>query len=57
MLKGAQRLAVIIFLFSMICLFSAWCNLLKKNARNPPPVVTPPSHSKSIVFESFTIYV
>lgn len=41
MLRGAQRLAVLIFIFSMVCLFSAWCNLLKKNARNPPPLVTP----------------
>lgn len=41
MLRGAQRLAVLIFIFSMICLFSAWCNLLKKNARTPSPVVNP----------------
>jgi hypothetical protein len=41
MLRGAQRLAVLIFIFSMVCLFSAWCNLLKKNARTPAPVVNP----------------
>lgn len=41
MLRGAQRLAVLIFLFSMVCLFSAWCNLLKKNARTPSPVTDP----------------
>jgi hypothetical protein len=41
MLRGAQRLAVLIFIFSMVCLFSAWCNLLKKNARTPVPVVNP----------------
>ena len=43
MLRGAQRLAVLIFLFSMVCLFSAWCNLLKKNARTPSPVINPKS--------------
>ncbi|HEY8894646.1 MAG TPA: hypothetical protein VIM79_07515 [Niastella sp.] len=43
MLRGAQRLAVLIFLFSMVCLFSAWCNLLKKNAGTPAPVVNPTS--------------
>jgi hypothetical protein len=43
MLRGAQRLAVLIFIFSMVCLFSAWCNLLKKNARTPAPVVIPTS--------------
>ena len=45
MLRGAQRLAVLIFIFSMVCLFSAWCNLLKKNARTPAPVVNPKSQA------------
>jgi hypothetical protein len=43
MLKGAQRLAILIFIFSMVCLFSAWCNLLKKNASTPSPIITPQS--------------
>jgi len=57
MLRGAQRLAVLIFIFSMVCLFSAWCNLLKKNARNPPPVVNPKAQAiYSMVPAPFTIH-
>jgi hypothetical protein len=57
MLRGAQRLAILIFIFSMVCLFSAWCNLLKKNPRTPSPVMNPTTQAVSAAFKLLTIGV